>query len=79
MYYIEALLYSARSEQQLAVLFKKCAVFIKRDGIGSYYALGQKAPNQNELWEKVKESWKTTRRETTKHLLKDINYGLKRE
>jgi membrane-anchored glycerophosphoryl diester phosphodiesterase (GDPDase) len=73
VYYIEALIYSAKDEQQLAILFKKCAVFISIDK--TYYALGQKASNQNELWEKVKESWKTTRRETTKRLLKDINYG----
>lgn len=73
MYYIEALLYSARNEQQLAILFKNCAVFVSRDK--TYYALGEKAPNQEELWAKVKESWKRARRETTKHLLKDINYG----
>lgn len=46
-------LYKARSEKELAILFKKWAVYIKRDGIGQYYAFDIWAPNEKELWGKV--------------------------
>jgi hypothetical protein len=68
-------LYKAKSEKELAVLFKKWVVYIKKDGAGQYHAFNVWAPNEKDLWEKVIETWRIARRETTKKLLKDINYG----
>ncbi len=70
------LLYGTKNEQQLASLFKKHSVYIRGDGSHpGYHCFGEFAPTQKELWEKVARAWKRIRRETTKNLLRDINYG----